>query len=267
MGIKGSLLISLLLHVSILAAVISFMPPHRIENDLVRISLSSVRIEKVPQKTHIKKTPERKKDSKKRVVKTKKKATVKKKAAKKPKRSVVKRKAPKKETIEQKKVTARPKESKPKVDKPSVKESPHTENSQPKKVAKSPAANPAPLAKESAPRTSDRAAQNQVKDSPVESVESYQERYREENLSIIREAILSYLRYPPIARRMGWEGTVLIRFTLLPDGRLGESRVEKGSGHKVLDRSALEAVKLAHKDFPKPREKVTLVIPIVYRLE
>ncbi len=267
MGIKGSLLISLLLHVSILAAVISFMPSPRKENDLVRISLSSVSIEKVPQKTHIKRTPERKRSPKKRAVKRKKKAIVKKKAEKKPKRSLVKRKTPKKEAIKQRKVVARPKESKPKVDKPSVKESPHADNSQPKRVAKSPATNPTLPVKKSTSRTLGRASQDQVKGSSVESAESYQERYREENLSVIREAILSYLRYPPIARRMGWEGTVLVRFTLLPDGRLGESRVEKGSGHKVLDRSALEAVKLAHKDFPKPREKVTLVIPIVYRLE
>ena len=266
MGIKGSLLISLLLHVSILAAVISFMPSLRKENDLVRISLSSVRIEKVPQKTHIKRTPERKRSPKKRAVKRKK-AIVKKKAEKKPKRTVVKRKTPKKEAIKQRKVVARPKESKPRVDKPSVKESPRTDKPQPKRVAKSPATNPTLPVKKSTSRTLGRAAQDQVKGSSVESAESYQERYREENLSVIREAILSYLRYPPIARRMGWEGTVLVRFTLLPDGRLGESRVEKGSGHKVLDRSALEAVKLAHKDFPKPREKVTLVIPIVYRLE
>ncbi len=96
---------------------------------------------------------------------------------------------------------------------------------------------------------------------------SYEEIYKEENLFAIREAILSYLKYPPIARRMGWEGVVWVRFTILPDGTLQDSRVEKSSGYKILDRSAIRAVELAHKHFPKPTQRVTIVVPVVYRLE
>ena len=96
---------------------------------------------------------------------------------------------------------------------------------------------------------------------------NYQDKYREENLSAIREAILSYLRYPPVARRMGWEGTVKVRFTLTPEGKLEDLEVEESSGYRILDESALRAVLKASGSFPKPKREVTLVIPIVFKLE
>jgi protein TonB len=49
--------------------------------------------------------------------------------------------------------------------------------------------------------------------------------------------------YPRIARRRGYEGVVLLRVEILPNGRVGEIRVKKSSGHAMLDRSALKTVK------------------------
>ncbi len=78
---------------------------------------------------------------------------------------------------------------------------------------------------------------------------------------------MSYLTYPPIARRMGWEGTVVVSFVLTPEGKVEESKVEKSSGFELLDRNALKVVMLASKDFPKPKRRVVVEVPIVYRLE
>ena len=48
--------------------------------------------------------------------------------------------------------------------------------------------------------------------------------------------------YPPISRRMGEEGTVLLDVHILPDGSVREVRLRTSSGHERLDRSALDAV-------------------------
>ena len=48
--------------------------------------------------------------------------------------------------------------------------------------------------------------------------------------------------YPDTARRMGWEGEVLLRLEILPDGRVGRVHVARSSGHKVLDQEALRTV-------------------------
>lgn len=50
-------------------------------------------------------------------------------------------------------------------------------------------------------------------------------------------------RYPRIARRQGYEGTVVLKVEILPNGRVGQIRVKQSSGHRMLDRSALKTVK------------------------
>lgn len=50
-------------------------------------------------------------------------------------------------------------------------------------------------------------------------------------------------RYPEFARRNGWQGIVLIRVTVTPNGRAKVVSVFRGSGYAVLDQAALEAVR------------------------
>ena len=49
--------------------------------------------------------------------------------------------------------------------------------------------------------------------------------------------------YPRIAQREGWEGTVLLRIMVTPDGHAATVIVQKSSGHSVLDDAAIEAAK------------------------
>jgi protein TonB len=51
-------------------------------------------------------------------------------------------------------------------------------------------------------------------------------------------------RYPRIARRRGYEGLVVLKVEILPDGRVGKVRVKRSSGHHILDKSALKTVKM-----------------------
>lgn len=50
-------------------------------------------------------------------------------------------------------------------------------------------------------------------------------------------------RYPPISRRLGEEGTVMLRVELDESGRVDAAGVQSGSGHPRLDEAALAAVK------------------------
>lgn len=59
----------------------------------------------------------------------------------------------------------------------------------------------------------------------------------------IRQAVDAHKHYPRLARRMGEEGTVLMAFTIGPDGRLLGVRVLEGSGSELLDEAALQAVR------------------------
>jgi TonB family protein len=50
--------------------------------------------------------------------------------------------------------------------------------------------------------------------------------------------------YPSIARMRGYEGVVLLAVEIFADGRVGSLKIKKSSGYSVLDRSALEAVRI-----------------------
>lgn len=49
--------------------------------------------------------------------------------------------------------------------------------------------------------------------------------------------------YPALAMRRSWEGTVLLRVHVLPNGKPSEIQVQKSSGRDLLDEAAVKAVK------------------------
>lgn len=49
--------------------------------------------------------------------------------------------------------------------------------------------------------------------------------------------------YPLVARRMGYQGKVILNVEVLPEGRTGEVKLHTGSGYDILDRAALQTVK------------------------
>lgn len=52
--------------------------------------------------------------------------------------------------------------------------------------------------------------------------------------------------YPVVARRLGWQGKVLVSVKVLADGRAGQVKLQHSSGHPVLDDAAINAVKDWH---------------------
>lgn len=76
--------------------------------------------------------------------------------------------------------------------------------------------------------------------------------------------------YPPLSRRMGEEGKVLLRAYVLPNGRPETIEIKKGSGSSRLDESALAAVcKWRFVPARRGTEAVAawVLIPISFRLE
>jgi len=45
--------------------------------------------------------------------------------------------------------------------------------------------------------------------------------------------------YPRHAREMGWEGTVVLRMEISADGAVAEVKVQRTSGHRMLDQAAV----------------------------
>jgi protein TonB len=64
----------------------------------------------------------------------------------------------------------------------------------------------------------------------------------EERLEEIRRRLQAALYYPPIARRMGLEGTAWVRFEIDREGTARDVDVARSSGHAILDRAARRTV-------------------------
>jgi periplasmic protein TonB len=90
-------------------------------------------------------------------------------------------------------------------------------------------------------------------------------RYLTSHFTYIKDLIHKHLIYPITAKRMGWEGKVVVSFVISSAGHAQDVKISKSSGHEILDENALRAVKTAA-PFPKPPVEAQIVIPILYRL-
>lgn len=76
--------------------------------------------------------------------------------------------------------------------------------------------------------------------------------------------------YPLVARRMGYQGKVVLNVEVLAEGRAGEVKLQTSSGYDILDRAALQTVK-TWKFSPATRfgQPITqwFLVPIKFSLE
>lgn len=83
-------------------------------------------------------------------------------------------------------------------------------------------------------------------------------------LDVIYTAILEHKSYPKRAQRMGIEGEVVVYFLWSKRG-VENMKIEKSSGHSLLDSHCFEIVTLASKDFPMVDEPLEVSVPIAFR--
>ncbi len=75
------------------------------------------------------------------------------------------------------------------------------------------------------------------------------------------------LVYPARARRSGWEGRVLVEFTVKADGSLKTARIGDSSGFELLDQQALKAVAGTAPFRPAPGIEKTCRLPVTFQLK
>jgi len=98
------------------------------------------------------------------------------------------------------------------------------------------------------------------------SLEGLKNQYLREHFTYIRDLILKNITYPPLAKKVGWQGRVLVSFVIMEDGRVTNIKIVKSSGHAVLDRNVLETIREVQ-PFPKPPVRAELFIPVNYVLK
>ncbi|PAF47329.1 hypothetical protein BKH46_04400 [Helicobacter sp. 12S02634-8] len=95
---------------------------------------------------------------------------------------------------------------------------------------------------------------------------AYNEGVSDEFLAKIQSAISKKNKYPRIARIRGLEGEVIIEFILNEDGSMQGLKIIQSTAGDILNDNALKAVLSASKDFPLPKQRVRIKIPIAYTL-
>lgn len=97
------------------------------------------------------------------------------------------------------------------------------------------------------------------------SIEKAKMGYLKKHFAYIRDMIMKNISYPHMARKMGWEGKVVISFVVEESGRVEDIRVIESSGIGLLDKNAVQTI-IKASPFPKPPIKAALIIPVVYKL-
>ncbi len=91
-------------------------------------------------------------------------------------------------------------------------------------------------------------------------------KYLKENINEIGRITQQYLRYPSIAIRTKQQGTNILEFTLKANGDIVNLKIIGSSTYSTLDRNSIKTIKIAYKDYPKPKEDSLIRIYINYLL-
>lgn len=114
-------------------------------------------------------------------------------------------------------------------------------------------------------------ADNGLADTAPVTAAAEREALRNQLLGELQLRLSQHLSYPARARRRGWEGEVLLGLRIDRDGWLHDIRLLHGSGHAILDRDALRALRRVER-LPLPANtsafpSLELRLPVVYRLQ
>lgn len=83
---------------------------------------------------------------------------------------------------------------------------------------------------------------------------------------IVDRKIRGSVQYPARAKKRNLQGRVVITVTIDAEGGIAALAVTQSSGHKVLDRAVLKAVRESAPFSSPPDGTVTVIIPIQFRL-
>jgi len=97
--------------------------------------------------------------------------------------------------------------------------------------------------------------------------------YNSSSIKAVKAAVAlafqANFRYPRIARRNDWEGTVTLKLRVLPSGQLENILLSKSSGFSTLDNAAMKSMQMASVPEAKTRlngKPMDIIVPVIYRL-
>ena len=95
---------------------------------------------------------------------------------------------------------------------------------------------------------------------------SVSDAYMNEHMQQLVKLLQENLYYPRSARKRGIQGRVVVKFTLQQDATVSYIEVVS-SKNEILSRAAVLTIENLSGKFPKPKEKLTLHVPIQYDLK
>lgn len=93
-----------------------------------------------------------------------------------------------------------------------------------------------------------------------------EQEFIEDNLRHIGRITQRYLKYPQIAGELGEEGVNALEFSLHPNGDISDLRLINSSGYTILDKNSLATIKIAYKDYPRPKNTTKIRIKVHYHI-
>ena len=96
-----------------------------------------------------------------------------------------------------------------------------------------------------------------------------QKRFIEKNLgSIYRitQQTLTRNGYPWVAQKTRQQGTAIVTFYLHPNGNISGLRLKRRIGYAALDKNTLKVIRIAYKDYPRPKTKTKITFYVEYSL-
>ena len=122
------------------------------------------------------------------------------------------------------------------------------------------------------PRKSKRPAMRMIKQfygSEFNSFTPTQKKFIEKNLgSIYRitQRTLTRNGYPRVAARTHQQGTQIVTFYLHPNGAISGLRLKKRVGYASLDKNTIKVIRIAYKNYPRPKTKTKITFYVEYSL-
>jgi len=96
-----------------------------------------------------------------------------------------------------------------------------------------------------------------------------QKKFIKENLGVIHritQRTLTQNGYPTIAIHTRQQGTNVVSFYLHPNGDITGLRLKTRIGYTALDENTLKVIRIAYKDYPRPKSKTKILFYVKYSL-
>jgi protein TonB len=99
-----------------------------------------------------------------------------------------------------------------------------------------------------------------------EKLTNVQKVFIQNSIKSIVEITRSYYRFPSLALKLRKNDYNIVEFTLHPNGDISGLRIVQPGNYSFYDKSILEAIQYAYKDYPRPKEATKIKFYITYRV-